>query len=150
MDIFRRKSIHLMLLADDGGNVLRASYADDMIKILGWITDEVYYDENNNHFTYRNICLKFQNDCYLNHHARLIADIFRNGDQVLLQLLVVLENKRKYLLRYTKIKFRITLLYIQINWFRCPIRTLQIYSIIILVSFSLISYNTVNSSKLSF
>lgn len=81
-DIFRRKSIYLLILAKDGGNILRVPHTGEFIKLLDWIADETFTTVDGLQYTYRNICFHYQNKCFEDMHARFIADIFHRGDQV--------------------------------------------------------------------
>ncbi|CAI5438384.1 unnamed protein product [Caenorhabditis angaria] len=75
-DIMRRKGIYLIINAKDGGNVLRTEYAQDFLNILNWIPNEKFQSQSGAEFTYKDVCLYFQNECFSNTHAKLIADIF--------------------------------------------------------------------------
>ncbi|VDN56417.1 unnamed protein product [Dracunculus medinensis] len=80
-DVLRRKSLYLIIESKDQENVLRPSIANDFINLLDWIVDVKIISTDGTEYTYRDICLRFQNDCFMNAHARLIADIYRKGDQ---------------------------------------------------------------------
>lgn len=77
--------MYLIIESKDQENVLRSSIANDFINLLDWIVDVKIISTDGTEYTYRDICLRFQNDCFMNAHARLIADIYRKGDQVYIQ-----------------------------------------------------------------
>ncbi|VDK42557.1 unnamed protein product [Anisakis simplex] len=80
-DIMRRKGLYLMVQAKDYGSVLRRSYANEFVRLLDWISTEHFKTDDGIEYSYRNICLRFQNDCFTNAHARLLGEIFSKGDQ---------------------------------------------------------------------
>uniref|UniRef100_A0AAF5PJG3 SSD domain-containing protein n=5 Tax=Wuchereria bancrofti TaxID=6293 RepID=A0AAF5PJG3_WUCBA len=80
-DIFRRKSIYLLILAKDGGNILRMAHTGEFLMLLDWVTNETFTTVDGLQYTYRNICLHYRNDCFEQMHVRFIADIFHRGDQ---------------------------------------------------------------------
>ncbi|VDN18030.1 unnamed protein product [Gongylonema pulchrum] len=82
-DVFRRKSVFLLIEAKDGGSVLRPAYASEFMNLLDWLANETFVTSDGIQYTYRNICLHYHRECFQNSHARFIADTFRCGDQVL-------------------------------------------------------------------
>ncbi|CAG9530547.1 unnamed protein product, partial [Cercopithifilaria johnstoni] len=80
-DIFRRKSIYLLILAKDGGNILRVPHTGEFMKLLDWIANETFTTIDGLQYTYRNICLHYHGKCFEDMHARFIADIFHRSDQ---------------------------------------------------------------------
>ncbi|KHN77367.1 Patched domain-containing protein 3 [Toxocara canis] len=85
-DILRRKGLYVMLEAKDCGNVLRRPYASEFVRFLEWLNTEKFTTVDGLEYSYRNICLRFQNDCFMNAHARFLADIFFRGDQEILNV----------------------------------------------------------------
>eukprot|EP00081_Caenorhabditis_elegans_P000508 NP_001021730.1 PaTched Related family [Caenorhabditis elegans] len=80
-DILRRQGIYLIVNAKDGGNVLRQEYAQDFLKILDWILNVKLLSSAGRIFTYKDVCLHFQNDCFSNPHAKLLANIYSKNHQ---------------------------------------------------------------------
>ncbi|VDN00153.1 unnamed protein product [Thelazia callipaeda] len=46
------------------------------MQFLDWITNETFTTSNGLKYTYRNICLQYNHECFQNKHARLVAEIF--------------------------------------------------------------------------
>uniref|UniRef100_A0A9J2P7S9 SSD domain-containing protein n=1 Tax=Ascaris lumbricoides TaxID=6252 RepID=A0A9J2P7S9_ASCLU len=85
-DILRRKGLYLILEANDYGDVLRRPYANEFIDFLDWLETEKFSIIDGLEYSYRNICLRFQNDCFTNAHARFLADVYSRGDQMKLNV----------------------------------------------------------------
>jgi hypothetical protein len=71
-----------MVTAKDGGSVLRREEAANFVRLLDWVVNETFVNNDGEEYSYRNICLRFQNDCFTNSHARFVAQIYAEGDQV--------------------------------------------------------------------
>ncbi|CAO4363345.1 unnamed protein product [Caenorhabditis nigoni] len=80
-DILRRQGIYLIVNAKDSGNILRENHAKDFLKILEWIGSVKLISSAGRMFTYKDVCLHFQNDCFSNTHAKLLADIYSKNHQ---------------------------------------------------------------------
>ncbi|CAJ0593049.1 unnamed protein product [Cylicocyclus nassatus] len=80
-DLLRRRGLYLIVQANDGGNVLRKQYAAQFLETLKWVTTARFMSSEGKHFSYSDICLHFQNECFSNTHAKLIADVYSKGDQ---------------------------------------------------------------------
>ncbi|EGT46451.1 hypothetical protein CAEBREN_21351 [Caenorhabditis brenneri] len=80
-DILRRQGIYLIVNAKDGGDVLRQDHAKDFLKILEWISTVKLISSAGRIYTYKDVCLHFQNDCFSNTHAKLLADIYSKNHQ---------------------------------------------------------------------
>ncbi|CAP27852.2 Protein CBR-PTR-17 [Caenorhabditis briggsae] len=80
-DILRRQGIYLIVNAKDSGNILRENHAKDFLKILEWIGSVKLISSAGRIFTYKDVCLHFQNDCFSNTHAKLLADIYSKNHQ---------------------------------------------------------------------
>uniref|UniRef100_A0A0N5ALF7 SSD domain-containing protein n=1 Tax=Syphacia muris TaxID=451379 RepID=A0A0N5ALF7_9BILA len=80
-DILQRKGLYLMVEAIDKGNLLRPEFAEEFIRLIDWITSETFITVDEIKYTYRNICLQFQNQCFMNAHARFVAEIFSRKHQ---------------------------------------------------------------------
>ncbi|CAJ0957050.1 unnamed protein product, partial [Mesorhabditis belari] len=80
-DVLRRKGIYLLVESLDEGSVLRPREAADMLILMDFVTNSTFSSKNGSFFSYRDICLRFQGDCFLNSHAKMIASMFAKGDQ---------------------------------------------------------------------
>ncbi|VDM55358.1 unnamed protein product [Angiostrongylus costaricensis] len=80
-DVLRRRGLYLIVEAKDKGNVLRSDHAIQFLQVLNWVTTARFMSSKGERFSYRNICLHFQNECFSNVQAMLIADIFARNDQ---------------------------------------------------------------------
>ncbi|KAE9419228.1 hypothetical protein Angca_004835, partial [Angiostrongylus cantonensis] len=80
-DVPRRRGLYLIVEAKDKGNVLRSDHAVQFLQILNWVTTVQFMSWKGERFSYKNICLHFQNECFSNVQAMLIADIFARNDQ---------------------------------------------------------------------
>ncbi|CAB3408970.1 unnamed protein product [Caenorhabditis bovis] len=75
-DVLRRRGIYLIVTAKDGQSVLRRRHAKEFLEILNWVSAEKFVSRNGSTFTYKHVCLHFQNDCFSNTHAKLLADVY--------------------------------------------------------------------------
>ncbi|CAJ0582149.1 unnamed protein product, partial [Mesorhabditis spiculigera] len=80
-DVLRRKGIYLLVESEDGGSVLRAEEAAEMLVLMDFVTNSTFLNSKNHPFSYRDLCLRFQGDCFLNAQAKMIASIYAKGDQ---------------------------------------------------------------------
>uniref|UniRef100_A0A1I7U1G2 SSD domain-containing protein n=1 Tax=Caenorhabditis tropicalis TaxID=1561998 RepID=A0A1I7U1G2_9PELO len=80
-DILRREGIYLIVNAKDRGDVLREEYSKEFLEVLQWISTVKLISSAGRMFTYQDVCLHFQNDCFSNTHAKLLADIYSKNDQ---------------------------------------------------------------------
>lgn len=81
-DFLLRKGIYLILEARDGKNVLRPEHSREFIAFLDWIRNSTFVSKDGIPYSYSEICLRFQNECFSNIQARFLAEIFTKGDQV--------------------------------------------------------------------
>uniref|UniRef100_A0A914WCH1 SSD domain-containing protein n=1 Tax=Plectus sambesii TaxID=2011161 RepID=A0A914WCH1_9BILA len=79
-DVLRRKGLHMIVTAADDGSVLRLEQAQQFMDLLAWVENSTFV-YNGTEYGYHDICLIFQNQCYVNSHANFLARIFINGDQ---------------------------------------------------------------------
>ncbi|EPB76390.1 putative ATP synthase F0, A subunit [Ancylostoma ceylanicum] len=80
-DVLRRRGLYLIVQAKDGGDVLRREHAAQFLETLKWVTSAKFLSSEGKRFSYSDVCLHFQNECFSNTHARLIADVYSKGDQ---------------------------------------------------------------------
>ncbi|CAI4223046.1 unnamed protein product [Auanema sp. JU1783] len=81
-DVTRRRGLYLILKTKNGENILSPEHSGDVIKAMDWVINTRFLKKTSNEsFTYKDVCLRFQNECFTNQHVRLIADIFSNVDQ---------------------------------------------------------------------
>ncbi|KAL6730253.1 hypothetical protein Aduo_001237 [Ancylostoma duodenale] len=80
-DVLRRRGLYLIVQAKDGGDVLRKEHAAQFLETLKWVTTAKFLSSEGKRFSYSDVCLHFQNECFSNTHARLIADVYSKGDQ---------------------------------------------------------------------
>uniref|UniRef100_A0AC34QRE2 SSD domain-containing protein n=1 Tax=Panagrolaimus sp. JU765 TaxID=591449 RepID=A0AC34QRE2_9BILA len=81
-DFLLRKGLYLIVEAKDGGSILRPSHAREFIGLLDWIRNSTFVSSKDGiHYSYSDICLRFQNDCFSNVQAKLLAEIFSKQDQ---------------------------------------------------------------------
>uniref|UniRef100_A0A7E4VIM3 SSD domain-containing protein n=1 Tax=Panagrellus redivivus TaxID=6233 RepID=A0A7E4VIM3_PANRE len=81
-DFLLRKGLYLIAEAADGGNILRPDVARDLISLLDWIRNSSFVEAKDQiPYSYSDICLRFQNECFANAQVRFLADIFARGDQ---------------------------------------------------------------------
>ncbi|KAF1771614.1 hypothetical protein GCK72_003441 [Caenorhabditis remanei] len=80
-DILRRQGIYLIVNSKDGGDILRQDHAKDFLGVLEWISSVKLISSAGRIFTYKDVCLHFQNDCFSNTHAKLLADIYSKNHQ---------------------------------------------------------------------
>ncbi|VDO89594.1 unnamed protein product [Heligmosomoides polygyrus] len=80
-DVLRRRGLYLIVKSADDGDVLRQEHAAQFLQILNWVTSTAFISTEGKRFSYSDICLHFQNECFSNTHARLIADVYAKGDQ---------------------------------------------------------------------
>ncbi|CAD6184426.1 unnamed protein product [Caenorhabditis auriculariae] len=78
-DLMRRRGLYIIVKSSDGGDVLRREQALEFKEIMHWIEKSNMTSTTGEWFSYKDICLHFQNDCFSNTHAKLLADIFANG-----------------------------------------------------------------------
>lgn len=79
-----RKGFYIIAIAKDDGNILRSKLAYEMRAFIDWFTNITFQASDNRNYTFRDICLKFQNKCFTNEHVRFLADILSKTNQVLL------------------------------------------------------------------
>ncbi|PAV75913.1 hypothetical protein WR25_01224 [Diploscapter pachys] len=80
-DFMRRRGVYMIITAKDKGSILRKEHARQFLKVLEYIGSHNLTSKTGRKYSYKDICLHFQNECFSNSHGRLIADIFARGDE---------------------------------------------------------------------
>uniref|UniRef100_A0A0K0EUB0 SSD domain-containing protein n=1 Tax=Strongyloides venezuelensis TaxID=75913 RepID=A0A0K0EUB0_STRVS len=110
-DVMLRKNLYLIVESNlsSNENILQSELSKEFIKLVDWISNETFYypitklsydsnfkntsiekDDKKNPlklpYTYSSVCLHYQNKCFTNSHARLLADIYSKSHQQIMNV----------------------------------------------------------------